>query len=244
MTKKRFTTEELTSRWEDMREIENVIGRISFLHMGKKDTQIWRECWCRKAADPCLALNNGAYKGYDAISEFFAGCEKLTALRTELTAKAYPEKLSGKSLEEIHGVGSLAAYNFTTPIVKLAGDGKTAKGMWYVMGYDTDIGQEGPRTNHSWGRLGVDFVKEDGKWLVWHMVYAEEIACPTGASWVQPAPAAAAKPEFAAIGRFELTKPNVAGAIYEGYGKDRPLMAFPQIPEAYESFADTFSYGC
>lgn len=243
--KKEFTTEELTSRWEDVREIENLMGRRSFYSMIRQDDKIWKEYWCKKAPDPCLGFNDGYYKGYEALEAYFKGVHDRIALQTELIQKAKPEKLGGKSLEEIFGVGSLVCGNLTTPLIELAEDGQTAKGLWYVMGEDAELCPSGPICHHSWGRVGVDFVKEDGAWKIWHMVFAEDIWCPTGTSWGNPPPASPpeADPRFAALADFKMPEPNVPMQVHELYHEKRPLKPFPALPVPYATFADTFSYG-
>src|SRR5262249_22619089 len=50
----------------------------------------------------------------------------------------------------------------TTPLIQVAGDGLTARGMWYSIGFLTQVGKDG-KSYAAWNfrRVGVDFVKED-----------------------------------------------------------------------------------
>ncbi len=242
--KKEFTTEELTSRWEDVREIENLMGKRTFNEILGQNDKIWNEYWCKKAPDPCLGFNNGYYRGYEAIEGYYKAVHDRIALQTELVQKAFPGKLGGKSIDEIFNVGNLVCGNISTPLIELAEDGKTAKGIWYVMGADIEIGPSGPESYHSWGRVGVDFIKEDGAWKIWHMVFAEDIWCPTGQNWGVPEhPKATADPRFAALADFKMPEPNVPMQVHEIFHEKRPLKPFPPLPERYATFAETFSYG-
>lgn len=127
--KKWYTALELVSRWEDIREIENIMGKRAFRGIFRQTREVWGNYWCRKVPDPCLGFNSGYYKGYDALEEFFKATDDLTALRSKLVQGAHPDKLANLYDEDIFGVGSLVAENITTPVIELAVDGETAKGL-------------------------------------------------------------------------------------------------------------------
>ena len=50
-------------------------------------------------------------------------------------------------------------------------------------------------------------------------------------------------PEFAAMADFHLPAPTVEKELWTLYTPRRPYMAPPRIPEPYDTFTDTFSYG-
>jgi hypothetical protein len=55
-------------------------------------------------------------------------------------------------------------HTLTTPIIEVAGDGKTAKGMWYSPGQVTEVGQDGkPMAMWMWEKYGADFER---RWQV------------------------------------------------------------------------------
>ena len=241
---KDYSAEELTSRWEDIREIENLIGRRAFYTMLGDPDKIWRELWCKKAPNPSMGFNHGYYQGYHAVEGWFQARKDYITLQTELVKTAFPDKLGGKTLQDILNVGNLNCENVSTPLIELAGDGQTAKGLWYVMGTDLEVGPSGQESSYSWGRLGVDFVKEDGAWKIWHTVFAQDLLTPTGESWSQPEhPEKPADPRFAQLQGFRFPKPNVPMLIHERFHSERVLAAFPPLPVPYDTFGDTFSYG-
>jgi hypothetical protein len=62
-----------------------------------------------------------------------------------------------------------------TPVIEVAGDGKTAKGIWYsiglaVRGSVDENGNTSVGTGWMWEKYGVDFIKEDGGWKIWHLI--------------------------------------------------------------------------
>lgn len=91
----------------------------------------------------------------------------------------------------------------TTPVVEIAGDGKTAKGMWNVQGSDNDITAQGPISNWSIGYLCIDFIREGDSWKIWHLMYVEDIRCPMGESWVHPREIEA-EPGFEPLGSIRM----------------------------------------
>ena len=239
-----FSAEELTSRWEDIREIENLIGKRTFYTMLGNTDKIWQDFWCRKAPDPSMGFNYGYYQGYDAIAGWFQAQKNYITQQTELVQAAYPEKLGGRSLAEILNVGNLNCENVSTPLIELAGDGQTAKGIWYVMGTDLKVGPSGQESSYSWGRLGVDFIKEDGAWKIWHTVFAQDLWTPTGESWGQQEHAQKpVDPRFAPLLDFQFPEPNVPMQLHARFHAGRRQAAFPTLPVPYETFSDTFSYG-
>ena len=42
---------------------------------------------------------------------------------------------------------------------------------------------------------------------------------------------------------FRMPEPTVKAVLMENYYTDRPFTKSPKVPEPYETFADTFSYG-
>ena len=67
--------------------------------------------------------------------------------------------------------GVLRMHTMFTPVIEIAGDGQTAKGVWDSFG--PSVG--GPNDEGGWfqAKYGVDFVKENGVWKIWHLqVYA------------------------------------------------------------------------
>lgn len=243
MGKKLRTPEEQVTRWEHLRAIENIMGKLTNYGIYCWDEKIWEDLWCKKAPDPTLGFNNGYYKGYEAIEGYYKARRDLMEKRTELVKAANPEEFADKTVEEIFGVGSLDVNNMTTPIIELADDMQTAKGLWYYMEGDTNYDATGIATYHHWGWVGVDFVLEDGTWRIWHMVNAEDLNFRAGTTWVEKAEPLPVLPEYAALADVKLPEPNVPAEVYEAWHNRRKAVDFPGVPQPYDTFADTFSYG-
>jgi hypothetical protein len=241
MAVKQYTTEELLERWEDIHAIENLMGRRAFFKLLVRDQKVFVERWTKN--DPCFGINDGYYKGYEAVAGYFQGLRDLAIHRAEFAKMYYREELGSRNVDDIIGVGALHVNNLTTPVIELAGDRRTAKGIWYVMDGEVDFGVTGWETCMSWGRLGVDFIKEEDGWKIWHMVYAEDINTPMGVSWAEPCPQAEPHPFFGMLAGVKIPEPSVKVKIHELWHEKRPLKPFPPVPEPYETFDETFSYG-
>ncbi len=238
----KYTTEQMADLWEDVHEIENMMGRRAFHILLRQDKRTWEECWCRKAPDPCLGLENGYYRGYDALEAWFAANEQFTALKAKLARLKYPEELKDKTDAELFGVGSLNVNSLSTPVIEVAEDRETAKGLWYCMDHVVDYTPTGRRGALCWGRLGVDFVREDGQWKIWHMVFVPDFNARPGTDWAKPQPEEEPDPVFAPLADFEMPACN-GGEGVPAYDETRPILALPQVPRPYRTFSETFSYG-
>lgn len=217
---------------EDTTAIANIMGAYTFLTCYKQHQRQF-ESWSKN--EPTITLNTGKYVGYEAVKGFFVDYnQEQTKWANEVMRKLYPEDLGGKSDEEIWAVGSNTVLTFTTPIIEVAFDGQTAKGLWYVYGTTTEVYSKGPKAAWNFGKCAVDFIKEDGAWKIWHMTMFTDIECPLGQNW-----GTAKMYEHEGV---EAPKPTEAGEFYKSFGEDYVFAIKPEMPEPYDTFTNTFSY--
>jgi hypothetical protein len=77
--------------------------------------------------------------------------------------------------------GGFVWHTITTPVVEIAEDRKTAKGIWYTPGIVGSYSADGKNNSQwMWEKYGVDFVMEKGKWKVWHMKVYTDFSTPIG----------------------------------------------------------------
>ena len=89
---------------------------------------------------------------------------------------------------------------------------------------------------------GNDFVYEDDQWKIWHMQYVNDIDCICGQSWGKPQKPYPDLPEFAPLKDFKYPDYTKKVNLREYYTPTRPLTRTPEIPQPYDTFADTFTY--
>ncbi len=237
-----FTAEELLSRWEDQREIKNLMGRLSQDYTLKKEGGIFKKYWSTRP-DVCLGINTGWFTGPENVAAYYASEAERIALESRLIQAAFPEVLGNKSEEEVYGVGMMTYRPVDTPVIELSEDGLTAKGLWTVRGSYSLLTAGGPQGFWEWGWFAVDFVREGEDWKIWHMQYLREIDRSCGSPWVGEPKVYEEIPAFAAMKDFRYAEPNIPAILRAPYSAERPFTPGPAMPEPYATFADTFSYG-
>jgi hypothetical protein len=237
-----FTTEQLTQRWEDQRALKNLMGKYANCLILNREQDIFGLFWSQ-AADICLGFNDGYYVGPQAVSGYYQACYERNALVASLMQKRFPEELGGKSAEEIYGVGPFKVKPLSSPVIEVAADGKTAKGLWHCQGAYNDVETCGPVANWTWGYFAVDFRREEDGWKIWHLSYTNDVDCICGQSWGKEKQPLPDLPEFAALADFRYPAYSVTKEVRALYTPSRPHTDAPSIPEPYTTFAETFSYG-
>lgn len=217
MTEK--TLEERLQRVEDFQQIQNIMGRYAYYVMASKQEEINDELMAKN--DPGTKVTWGTlgyWEGADAPER------ALAALRS-------------------HGIedrrGKMALHLPICPVIEVAGDGKTAKGVWISPGL---LAMKNDETGElrgiwEWDKYGVDFIKQDGKWKIWHHHIYSLLHWDVDEGWK----AAYEKPIFEG-GGFKID--TMDGGPYENnpYSPDTVQELLPKPPEPYETWEDTFSY--
>ncbi len=240
--KKKYSTLELTERWEARRAIQNLMAKYAFSILLKREKVLYEDFWTMTQA-PCYGCNEGYYVGAEAVKGYYDALHRKNILRTNLLKKDFPKEYEKLSDEEAYGAGVLNYKPLTNQIIEIAGDGKTAKGFWHVMGMYDEMSSAGPLSYWTCGMFAVDFIKEDENWKIWHLEYLEDIDHPCGENWTEQAKERARNDAYAAMDDFKLPEPTVKKTVRELYYKDRPFSETPPLPEPYESFDSAFSYG-
>ena len=237
-----FTTEQLTQRWEDQRYIKNLMGKYVNVILLNHEEEIISRFWSQRE-DLCLGFNDGYYVGREAVSGYYDAVEARNLLVAQTIQKHFPEQLGGMSDEEIYGIGPFKVKPLYNPVIEIAGDGKTAKALWSCQGAHNEVSTAGPVANWTWGYFAVDFIREDSGWKVWHLLYVNDVDCICGQSWGKPQQPYPDLPQFAALGDFQYPEYTVSKCVRKLYAPDRPVELTPEIPVAYSTFEETFSYG-
>ena len=236
------TSEQLVGIFEDQRDLKNLMGKVCYTSLLKQEDKMVGRFWSARE-DICLGVNRGYYVGRKAVSGYYDAVYQHTVKSTEFLKKAFPERMEKLSPEEQFGAGSMDVKPMDTAVVEIAGDGETAKGIWYSRGTYNDITPQGPVAFWDYAVFACDFVRENGAWKILHMLRLSDIVVPGGKYWgttYEPYPDL---PEFAGTRGFEAPEPTVKKTLHEAYYPGRPFMPLPEPPVPYETFAETFSYG-
>jgi hypothetical protein len=149
---KGMNEKELAQLAADIHEINNLMSLHAWYHAASMNDVEIKEIWSKKD-DIVWAQNSGYWIGPKAIMEYY-----------------------GKTVSRESTKGQFVWHTITTPVVEVARDRKTAKGVWYTPGVvgGFDMGS----FNWMFEKYGVDFVREDGVWKVWHMHVYTDAAWP------------------------------------------------------------------
>lgn len=228
----KYTDDELISRVWDKEQIKNIVGRRAFYYANGQRERELSELWVQKAANrktACFGRNWGYYIGMDDIKRYYVH---------EDTKNRYVllDKLGIDADNKNLGFGWTAFHTATTPMIYIAGDGKTAKGLWYCPGMETTPAGDGD-ADALWvfATMGIDFIKEDGEWRMWHLVIANDYVCRAGECY-QDGAIDEIDPTMADFGA-----PTLARIVHDpryNWGDD-----FPFMPKPYQTFTSEISYG-
>ncbi|NTV88785.1 MAG: nuclear transport factor 2 family protein [Clostridiales bacterium] len=244
MAKMKYSLEQCAQRSEDFREIQNVMAKHVYYHLLMEHNAELDDIWVKEpanAATASFAINEATWIGMDIIRPLYGDNvvrEKWEALR-ELN-KNFPEI---EVKEENLGAGHLMIHPLTTPMIEIAGDGKTAKGTWYTPGQVTGTKSGKPDAQWMWERYAVDFYKEDDEWKLWHLRMYTDFGVEVGKCWTDSNDELAPMASGDAGGsRFPILPTVVDSTPYRMYAADVPPQNFPRWPEPYYTFSETFSY--
>lgn len=201
MNTKVFSDDEQIRRVWDMEEVKDLMARRAYFYMQDMRREEIETLWVSKPENKETAVfgsNWGFYLGLSNISQWYVGAHgNLRTAQLSQISKNNPEV---KNIPENLGWGSMICAPLSTALVEIAGDGKTAQGLWYSIGQRTDPNGDGTATAH-WvcGKIGADFMKEDGVWKIWRVVEAPDII-------VEPGDAVANQPSIEETGTNMMEK--------------------------------------
>lgn len=152
----KLSQEEMSLAFERMkaaRICENLAGTFSYLYSANRMAEL-SALFAHTDSDR-ITMPYGVYTGKDAAHRCFV--EDLVDLDTEDAARY--EELKGKMMIS----------DLCTPIVEVAGDGKTARGLWISPGLEAHRTEDGSQGWWNWSKFAADFICVDGEWKLWHV---------------------------------------------------------------------------
>jgi len=204
-------------RTQAVNEIQNLFGRLQFLHSAGLD---W-DTVPMYSTRPDTRLYRGElgyWEGSDAAKRVRSIGRRSDAER----------------------IGNMPVHLLTTPIIEVAKDGKTAKGAWVAAGIVAHKNRETgePQCGWEWDKYGIDFIKEDGKWKFWHHhIYRLFHGCGWDENWAEQFK----KPEMT-MAMPDGLKPDGPAVDDNPYRPDTLQKLIPMPPEPYETWNDVTSY--
>jgi len=233
------------TRAADRAAVANLFARYMYLHNAFEDQQIIA-LWAAKDTPGISAQysNLGRYTTWDGITAYHRGRPRPT--------------------------GKLLFHFLASPVIEVAGDGQTAKGLWIMSGLESgltkpehaanmpdwmhvpDVTVDGKKVwmHTVYAKYGIDFIKQDGAWKIWHFRCFETAREPYGMGWI-PWAAKAQDGSFnqdlmyiGDDGRPVFMPSPDSPSLEPGnsYRTDTAQTLDARIPEPYRTFSETFSY--
>ncbi len=232
MEKKVYTDREMAERIWDKEQIKSLMSLRSFCIYNDWRRKELNELWVslpEHTASASYGGNWGYYVGMDSISNFYV-------VQHDEKRRAHSRELG---CSEKTGPGVLSFHPAATPLLKLAGDGGTAKGLWYSIGCEAQ-GRKDGTADAMWVnyKIGADFVKEDGKWKIWHLVDSMDLYCRPGEFYYKQPVFPEAAEDYSRISfgtpDVELLTHDVTYNWSDNY---------PFIPADYQTYREEEGYG-
>ena len=219
----------------DYMEIQNVIARHVYYFNAQKQYEELDAIWS-KAPDIAYGHNGGFKVGQESVRNYYGGMnERQRKKKLEIMSQLYQDV---KNVKENEGIGDLVMMPVQTPCIEVAGDGKTAKGVWFSYGMNFEVGADGKPVAYSfWGKMGVDFIKEDGKWKIWHLVGYGDVMWRNEQSWVDNI-----NPPLERTVPEDENWDKLKDPPYQLYSAKTLPQYDPKPPEPYETWDDSMSY--
>jgi hypothetical protein len=139
------------ARLEAAAQVRNVMGRYSYWHSANMHAECV-DLFALGTPGVRAEMMWGVYDGADGIRKLYEGWHR--------------------HLGPAADVGSMHMHTLTSPVIEVAGDLRTARGVWISPGHETMGPAEGggqARAHWAWCKYGCDFAVEDGAWKIWHL---------------------------------------------------------------------------
>lgn len=209
-----YTNEQLVSRLWATEQIRHTMNRLAYYLSGEERQRILTELWTKEHRESAsLGYNNGFYVGMDAIRTHFLESHKPM------------------------GQGDAKMSTMSTPLIKLARDGKTAQFLGYMPGFRS-YGKE-DRTMDSYMTLGLcfaDLILEDGLFKIWHLIFIHDHTMEAGKPY-RDIPAFGWEDPLAQ----EFGTPPMPRTLQaQGYGWEH---LYEDMPRELDTYTPKYSYG-
>ena len=234
-----YTERELIQRVWDIEDVMSLMNRrVYYVAQGLRRQELndlWvRESDHRKTAS--FGRNYGYYLGMDEIVRYYVveHEEQRQAILDEYCA-AYPDI---ENIPANLNIGFTTLGPTSTPVVEIAQDRATARGIWYSIAQET-TGRPGGKSQAIWRgeKVAADFVREGDEWKIWHLVITTDYTNPAGVRHED-------EPFSYAPGtdplQVEFGRPTMPVLTHDNryhWSDD-----YPYVPDPYETFTPSQSY--
>jgi hypothetical protein len=143
----------------DMEEIKQLQNRYQYWLFKQDWEKVVERCFVTKTPGARMeASDSGVFKEIEGIKRFFLD---------------HMARLSFKK-------GFFTMHMAVDPVIEIAKNGQSAKGIWFTPGC---FGAAGAEDCWVWGIYMIDYIKEDGAWKLWHVIMTPFFRTPYHKGW-------------------------------------------------------------
>lgn len=238
--------------------VQNLMSTHEFMHAAGRNLEELDSMWVsrngRFAATATFGSPAWVMYGLETIRQAYGMRSREDAQAAQAKLAAIDPKVTTDP--KFYGAGAeWVMHASTTPVIEVADDGKTAQGAWYSPGVGIlpvyEDGKIHLQAMFFFEKYGADFVKEDGKWKIWHLQMAydfvpglpEEMLKAVNEQLGDLALGRTLKPVGGEAGERAgfpegFRKPLFS---YPAYSPQRVSVIWPKLPKPYRTFAETFN---
>lgn len=152
-------------RLHAVQDVQNLISKMCYM----QESGLFEEryhCLAQKTPGVTVEIGaRGVFEGFEHCYDTMVIHEmNFVNAHHEGIQKAYPDR----EFPTPHS-GMLESSLMGTPVIEVAGDGKTVRGQWMALMIMAKSRGEKPESAFVWWKYAADFVQEDGQWKVWHL---------------------------------------------------------------------------
>ncbi len=238
--------------------VQNLMSRHEYMHAANRNLEELDTMWVsrsgRFAASATFGSPAWVMYGLETIRNAYGKKSREDASQAQARLAAVDRSV--KTDESFYGAGAeWVMHTSTTPVIEVADDGKTAQGAWYspgvgIMPVYVD-GKVRLQSMFFFEKYGADFVREDGRWKIWHLQMAYD--------FVPGLPESMLAQVNERLGElaFKGAAPSLGGEAgeragfpagfrkplysYPAYSPQRASVIWPQLPQPYRTFKETFN---
>jgi hypothetical protein len=138
---KKMTAEMKAQRALDIFEIANIASMHEYYHSALMHEDELNNVWSKRD-DISWKNNSDYYANRKAVYSFY-----------------------GEGVKKMDKTAALWYHMLATPVIVVAGDGQTAQAVWQSFGNVSGSNM----AQWTEEKYSMDFIKEDGKWKIWHL---------------------------------------------------------------------------
>lgn len=211
--------EKRIEKLESYNEIQNLMGKYVFLLGANRYMEIVDNLFAQKTPDVSADIGDwGVFRGINSVKRLFVD-------------------IMGRSPTK-EGEGS--EHDLASPIIEVAGDGKTAKGVWMSPGFETFPEPETGKVTAGWNwtKYACDFIKEDGKWKIWHFTNILTFYADYDKGWTGGGEHFEALKRVRSLLKQDKYRPDGPPTLrHNPYNPKTKPELIPGIPEPYETYS-------